>query len=143
MGLFFAKKKFEDFMVTTKDEFVYSALRLLISIVSLVIMIPLFDDISLYITALVFSLGKLIDVLEKLISQRQKSLFVVNVIMIFVAIIGISMSFYVLSGGIAQSNTIYNIMLLVLNSVFCVFEIICFVHYICKLYYTKKALSHF
>ncbi|MDE6421665.1 MAG: hypothetical protein K2K87_14255 [Lachnospiraceae bacterium] len=136
--------------MSTNDSFAIVAFKVLLSIVSLVIMIPLVNnltDISFYVTVSVYVLGKFIDLVAK-ISQRQlKIFFIIYIMGVVVSILACAMCFLGfanvdISNGI--TNTLaYNVILLSLASLICFVDVADFVLCICKLSYTKRKLRQF
>lgn len=132
--------------MNTNDSFSISAFKMLLSVLSLVIIVPMTDnlnDISFYVIISVYVLGKFIDLVAK-ISQRQlKIFFVIYIVGIIVSIIIVAMCFL----GFAYENVkngitntfSYNKCLIFLTEAICFVDIADFVFCICKLNYTKKS----
>lgn len=127
-----------------KEEFTSYALRLLIAILSLVVMIPVYDSKTLYVPALVFALGQFIDLLGKILFGRNKLLFIFYIIGIFVGIVAISMCICPwVSENLRVNFNNYNVVIIALNAFFCVLNIVEFIIYLFKIYHTKSKLHHF
>lgn len=136
--------------MNTNDTFSVSAFRMLISILSLIIMLPMvgnLTDISFYVTVSVYVLGKFLDLSAK-ISQRQlKIYFVIYIVGVVVSIIIVTMCFFGfactnVNNGI--TNTLqYNKVLMFLTTSICFIDVADFVFCIYKLNYTKKKLHQF
>lgn len=136
--------------MNTKDGFTISAFRMLLSVLSLVIILPMVDnltDISFYVTVSVYVLGKFIDLVAK-ISQRQlKIFFIVYILGAVVSMVAVAMCFFGfanadISNGVTNTLT-YNKILLYVTALICFVDVADFVFCICKLSYTKKKLHQF
>lgn len=136
--------------MNTNDSFSISAFKMLLSVLSLVIIVPMIDnldDISFYVTISVYVLGKFIDLVAK-ISQRQlKVFFIVYILGVIISIIIVAMCFLGFAyedvkNGITNTLS-YNKCLIYLTTAICFIDIADFVFCICKLNYTKKKLHQF
>lgn len=136
--------------MNTKDSFTISAFKMLLSVLSLVIILPMVEnltDISFYVTVSVYILGKFIDLIAK-ISQRQlKVFFIVYILGAVVSMVAVAMCFFAfantsVSNGITNT-LIYNRILLYVTTALCFVDVADFVFCICKLSYTKKKLHQF
>lgn len=136
--------------MNTKESFGISAFRMLLSVISLVIIIPMVwnvSDISLYVTVSVYVLGKFIDLVAKIYQRQFRIIFDIYVIGVVISIVAVAMCFY----GFASVNIpngithkmLYNVILIVVTTVICFTDVADFVVCICKLKYTKKKLQQF
>lgn len=134
--------------MVTRDDFSTSALKMLLSAISLVIIFPIMDhttDVSLYVTVSVYVLGKFIDLVAK-VTQRQLLLFyIIYIGGIIVGIVAVSMCFY---GFASMSETktcslFFNQVLIMLSACYCFIDVADFVYCIYRTIYTKKLLHHF
>lgn len=131
-----------------KDDFATSALKMLLSVISLVIIFPVANktgDIALCITVSVFMLGKLLDFISK-VSQRQ--LLVLNIFYILGVIIGIvaiGMCFYGFSAVTEKMelSLAFNGILVCLAASYSFIDLIEFIYCIARTIYTKALLHHF
>lgn len=136
--------------MNTNDSFSVSSFKMLFSVLSLVIMIPMIDkldDISLYVTVSVYILGKFLDLVAK-ISQRQlKVYFIIYIFGVTISIFIVAMCFlgfaYMdVENGLTNTEP-YNICLFCFATLICFIDVADFVLCICKLNYTKKKLHQF
>lgn len=136
--------------MNTKDGFTISAFKMLLSIVALVIMLPMVDnltDISFYVTVSVYVLGKFIELVSKITERQLKIFYVIYITGAIVGMLAVAMCFYAfastdVSNGISNTIT-YNWILIIMTIAFCFIDIADFVYCICKLSYTKKKLQQF
>lgn len=136
--------------MNTKDGFTISAFKMLLSIVALVIMLPMVDnltDISFYVTVSVYVLGKFIELVSKITERQLKVFYIVYIAGTIVGMLAVAMCFYAfanigISNGISNTLT-YNIILMCMTIAFCFIDIADFVYCICKLSHTKKKLKQF
>lgn len=136
--------------MNTKDGFTISAFKMLLSIVALVIMLPMVDnltDISFYVTVSVYVLGKFIELVSKITERQLKVFFVIYIAGAIVGMLAVAMCFYAfanvdISNGVSNTIT-YNWILMGMTIAFCFIDIADFVYCICKLSYTKKKLQQF
>lgn len=136
--------------MNTKDNFTISAFRMLLSVLSLVIIIPMMnnlEDISFYVSVSVYVLGKFIDLVAKITQRQLKIFFVVYVLGAVISIVAVAMCFLGFADvGIASgiTNTLtYNKILLYVTTGICFVDVADFVFCICKLSYTKGKLHQF
>lgn len=134
--------------MNTTDSFSISALKMLLSTISIVIILPFvedFTDISFYVTVSVYVLGKFIDLVAKISERNTKSFHNIYIVGVIIGIITVSMCFYAFASiSAACSLTLaFNHCLLVLISGFFFIDIVDFMYSIMKLSYTKKALRQF
>jgi len=136
--------------MNTKDSFTISAFRMLLSILSLVIIIPMVDnlnDISFYVSVSVYVLGKFIDLVAKITQRQLKIFFVIYIFGAVASIVAVAMCFLVFADvGILSELTntlIYNRVLLYVTTLICFIDVADFVFCICKLSYTKEKLHQF
>lgn len=136
--------------MNTNDSFSVSAFKMLFSLLSLVIMIPMVDDlkeIAFYVTISVYVLGKFIDLVAK-ISQRQlKVFFIIYICGVIVSMLVVAMCFLGFAYADVENgitNTLeYNKCLIYLTTMICFIDVADFVFCICKLNYTKEKLHQF
>lgn len=136
--------------MNTKDGFTISAFKMLLSIVALVIMLPMVDnltDISFYVTVSVYVLGKFIDLVSKITERQLKVLYFIYIAGVIIGILAVAMCFYAFSStnslnSVSNTKT-FNWILMGMTTAFCFIDIADFVYCICKLSYTKKKLQHF
>lgn len=134
--------------MNTTDSFSISALKMLLSTISIVIILPFvedFTDISFYVTVSVYVLGKFIDLVAKISERNTKSFHNIYIIGVIIGIITVSMCFYAFASISADCSLTlaFNHCLLVLISGFFFIDIVDFMYSIMKLSYTKKALRQF
>lgn len=136
--------------MNTNDSFSIAALKMLLSAVSIVIMLPMVEnvtDISFYVTVSVYVLGKFIELVANISDRPLKIFFVIYIAGVIVGIVAVSMCFYAFAissnGSENQITLIYNQVLLILTLAFGFIDIANFVYCICKLNYTKNKLNHF
>lgn len=134
--------------MVTKDDFSTSALKMLLSAISLVIIFPIIDhtnDVSLYVTVSVYVLGKFIDLVAK-VTQRQFLLFyIIYIVGIIMGIVAVSMCFY---GFASISEThecslVFNQILVMFSACYCFIDVADFVYCIYRTIYTKNLLHQF
>lgn len=134
--------------MTLRDDFATAALKMLLSVISLVIIFPVVSnttDISLYVTVSVFVLGKFVELVEK-VTQRQLVLFyAIYIIGIFVGIVAVAMCFY---GFAAMPEDVtlsleFNMVLVVFAACYCFIDLADFIYCLARTIYTKKQLHHF
>lgn len=136
--------------MNTKDGFIISAFKMLLSVVTVAIILPMVDDvksIAFYVTVSVYVLGKFVDLVAKIMERQIKLFFVIYLLGVIVGMLAVGMCFYAfastnLANGISTTRT-FNYVLLSATAVFCFIDIVDFVWCICKLYYTKKKLQQF
>lgn len=136
--------------MNTKDGFTISAFKMLLSIVSLAIMLPMVDDlesISFYVAVSVYVLGKFIELIAKIMERQRKFFFVIYMVGVMIGMIVVGMCFFAFADtdfatGISKT-TAYNYALLGLTVAFCFIDIADFVFCICRLYDTKRRLHQF
>ncbi len=136
--------------MNTKDGFTISAFKMLLSVVSLAIMLPMVDDltnISFYVTVNVYVLGKFIDLVSKIMERQRKLFFIIYLIGVVIGMIAVGMCFFAfantdIANGISFTLP-YNYILLVMVTAFCFIDIADFVLCICKLNDTKQRLQQF
>lgn len=134
--------------MNTKDGFTISAFKMLLSIVSLVIILPMVDhleDISFYVTVSVYVLGKFIELISKIMERQLKVFYIIYILGAIIGILAVAMCFYAFadtdtSNGISNTIT-YNWILMIMTIAFCFIDIADFIYCICKLTYTKKKLQ--
>lgn len=83
--------------MNTKDSFTISAFKMLLSIVALVIILPMVDnltDISFYVTVSVYVLGKFIDLISKIIERQLKIFYIIYIAGAIVGMLAVAMCFY-------------------------------------------------
>ncbi len=136
--------------MNTKDSFTISAFRMLLSVLSLVIIIPMVDnlkDISFYVSVSVYVLGKFIDLIAKITQRQLKIFYVVYVWGAVVSMVAVAMCFLGFANvGIANelTNTLtYNRILLYVTTFICFVDVADFVFCVCKLSHTKEKLHQF
>ena len=134
--------------MNTTDSFSISALKMLLSTISIVIILPFvedFTDISFYVTVSVYVLGKFIDLVAKISERNIKSFHNIYIIGVIIGIITVSMCFYAFASISATCalTLAFNHWLLVLISGFFFIDIVDFVYSIMRLSHTKKALKQF
>lgn len=94
----------------TKDDFAVSALKVLLSAVSLAIMLPMMynlDGVSFYATVSVYVLGKFVDLVAKLTEKQLKMLYVIYIAGIGVAIVAVALCFYAFASA-GSTNSLSN-----------------------------------
>lgn len=134
--------------MTLKDDFSTSALKFLLSVISLVIIFPVVghtSDIALLVTVSVFVLGKFVDLLSK-VTQRQLALFyVIYILGIFVGVAAVAMCFYGFASisEAGEFSISFNITLVILSAIYSFIDLADFVYCIVRTIYTKKQLHHF
>lgn len=136
--------------MVTKDSFTIVAFKVLLSIVSLVIMIPMIDnltDISFYVTVSVYILGKFIDLVAKICQRQLKIFLMIYIAGVVVSILAVAMCFLGfanvdISNGITNTFS-YNVLLLGLASLIGFVDVADFVLCICKMIDTKRRLQQF
>lgn len=136
--------------MNTKDNFTISAFRMLLSVLSLVIIIPMvnkLEDVSFYVSVSVYVLGKFIDLVAKITQRQLKIFFVVYILGASVSIVVVAMCFLGFANvGTSNelTNTIlYNTTLLYATTLICFVDVAEFVFCVCKLSYTKRKLHQF
>lgn len=136
--------------MNTKESFPISAFRMLLSVLSLVIIIPMvnnFTDISFYVSVSVYVLGKFIDLIARISQRQMKVFFRIYICGTIFSIVAVAMCFFGfanmnVSNGV--SNTLlYNNILLYVTTLICFIDVADFVFCVCKLSYTKKKLHQF
>lgn len=137
-------------MNDTKDGFEIMAFKMLLSVLSLVIMIPMVDtltDVSFYVSVCVYVLGKFVDLVAKINQRNFKLFFVIYILGLTISIIAAAMCF---CGFASTNNTneitntlLYNRVLLGLVTAICFVDVSDFVFCICRLSYTRRKLHHF
>lgn len=136
--------------MNTKDSFTISAFKMLLSIVALVIMLPMVDnltDVSFYVTVSVYVLGKFIELVSKITERQLKVFYIIYIMGVIVGMLAVAMCFYAfanidVNNGISNTIT-YNWILMGMTIAFCFIDVADFVYCICKLTYTKKKLQQF
>ncbi|MDE7432559.1 MAG: hypothetical protein K2N34_11700 [Lachnospiraceae bacterium] len=136
--------------MNTKDNFAISAFKMLLSIVALVIMLPMIDNLtdnSFYVTVSVYVLGKFIELVSKITERQLIVFYIIYIGGTIVGMLAVAMCFYAfantdVSDGISNTIT-YNWILMGMTIAFCFIDIADFIYCICKLSYTKKKLQQF
>ena len=136
--------------MNTKDGFMISAFKMLLSIVSLAIMLPMVVDlesISFYVTISVYVLGKFIELVAKIMERQMKYFFVIYMVGAVIGMIVVGMCFFAFADtafatGISKT-TAYNYALLGMTGAFCFIDITDFVFCVCRLGDTKRRLHQF
>lgn len=134
--------------MNTKDSFTISAFKMLLSIIALVIILPMVDnlaDISFYVTVSVYVLGKFIELISKIMERQLRVFYIIYIAGAIIGMLAIAMCFYAFASADAPNgivNTItYNWILMCMTIAFCFIDIADFIYCICKLSYTKKKLQ--
>jgi len=131
-----------------KDDFATSALKMLLSVISLVIIFPVANktsDIALCITICVFMLGKLLDFINKVTQRQLFLLYVVYIMGVLIGIAAVAMCFYGFS-AITEGMEIslaFNATLVCLAATYSFIDLIEFIYCISRMIYTKMLLHHF
>uniref|UniRef100_UPI004055C3FD hypothetical protein n=1 Tax=Acetatifactor sp. TaxID=1872090 RepID=UPI004055C3FD len=136
--------------MSTKDGFAISSFKMLLSVVSLVIMIPIIGnlkDVSFYVTVCVFVLGKFFELVSKILDRPIKIFFILYLIGVAIGTLAVAMCFLGfasinITNGISNTLT-YNYILLGLTAAFCFIDVADFVLCVCKISYTKRRLQQF
>lgn len=136
--------------MNTKDGFMISAFKVLLSMVALVIMLPLvgnIKDISFYVTVSVYVLGKFIELVSKITERQLKIFYFIYIAGSILGMLAVTMCFFAFANtdvSCGVSNTItYNWILMCMTIAIGFIDIADFVYCICKLSYTKKKLQQF
>lgn len=136
--------------MSTKDGFIISSFKLLLSVVAIVIMLPMVDnltDISFYVTVSVYVLGKFVELVDKVMGRPFKIFYVIYIIGIIIGVVAVSMCFYAFasSDGLGQNtfSLLYNQILLIMVFAFGFIDVADFVFCICKQTYTREKLKQF
>lgn len=134
----------------TKEGFEITAFKMLLSVLSLIIMIPMvgiLTDISFYVTVCVYVLGKFIELVSKITQRQIKLFFIIYMLGVIISIVVAGMCFL----GFASTDVnngitntlLYNQILLGLTTAICFIDVADFILCICKLSYTRKKLHQF
>lgn len=134
----------------TKEGFEITAFKMLLSVLSLIIMIPMvgiLTDISFYVTVCIYVLGKFIELVSKITQRQMKLFFIIYMLGVIISIVVAGMCFL----GFASTNVdngitntlLYNQILLGLATAICFIDVADFILCICKLSYTREKLHQF
>ena len=134
--------------MTVRDDLTTASLKTLLSIISLVIILPIIEyteSITLYITVCVFVLGKFVEVIQKCNHRQPVSYFCMYIVGILLGIIAISMCFYGFA-TIAEDNSLsssFNYTLIAISAYYCFLDIADLLFCVARTIYTKHLLRHF
>lgn len=134
--------------MNVKDSFSIMTFRMLLSVVSVSIIVPFFDDItdnSFYVTICVFVLGKFIDFIDKIVDRTRKDSFVLYLVGIMVAVMSITLCFYAFlcwgDDGFEVYAINYNVTLMLTALVLGTIDLLDFFCYLGGWLRTKKMLK--
>ena len=122
-------------------DFIISLFRFFVYVVSIIILIPLIKNHnnSVFISILVYAMGKLIDYIERALNFRRIHFFILRLVNIFfIASLIVVCLLYYSDNYVTESKGVYFVIALLLAIVTCVVDSIEVAYQIIKLYRTQK-----
>lgn len=141
--------------MSTNDGFAILVLRVLLSVLALLIMVPMFDnsaDVPFYVTVCVYLLGKLVDLAAKIMRKQFFLMLLIYMAGVIICIAAIGICFLgIASVGIVPENVVgkfvgtapYNFSLIIMSALICLVDLIEFLFCLGRIMYTKKKLGQF